>query len=117
MDHRALDDALEAGRRFGILGAVSDQIVEFGFEIGDKTAAQFFEIDIASPHHCRGVLILDQRKEQMLQRRVFMVALIGESESAMQGLFKTPRERGHFSFSSLVLAASPQDYSQTTFFP
>jgi hypothetical protein len=109
VDHRALDDALEAGRGFGIFSAVGDEIVEFGFEIGDQAAAQFFEIDIASPHHRRSILIFDQRKQQMFQRRVFMVALIGKSERAMQGLFKTPRERGHFSFSSLVLAASPQD--------
>ena len=38
MDHRALDHALEAGGRLGIVGAVGDQILEFGVEIVDEAA-------------------------------------------------------------------------------
>ena len=34
VDHGALDHALEAGGRLGILGAVGDQVFQFGFQIG-----------------------------------------------------------------------------------
>ena len=81
VDHRALDHALEAGGRLGILAAVGDQVFQLGFEIGDQAAAQLVEIDIAGAHHRGGVLIVDQRQQQMLQRRVFVVALVGERQA------------------------------------
>ena len=95
---------------FEVLGAVGDQVVELGFEIGDEAAAQLLQIDVAGPHHRRGVLIFDQRQQEVLQRRILVVPLIGERQSAMQRLFETARERGHFSFSSLVLTASPRNH-------
>ena len=87
VNDRALDDALEAGGGLGIFGTVGDEIVQFGFEVGDETAPQLFQIHIASPHDRRGVLILDQRQEQMLERRVFVVTLIGERQRPMKRLF------------------------------
>ena len=95
MDHGALDHALEAGGRLGVLGAVGHQVVELGVEIGDEAAAQRLEIDVAGPHHRGGVLIVDQRQQQMLERRVFVVPLVGERERAVQRLFETARECGH----------------------
>ena len=88
MDNGALNDALEAGGRLGILGAVSDQVVQFGFEIGDETAAQLLEIDVARPHHRRGVLIFDQRQQQMLKRGVLVVTLVGERKRPVERLFE-----------------------------
>ena len=108
VDHRALDDALEAGGGLGILGAVGDQIVEFRFEIGDETAAQLVQIDIARPHDRRRVLILDQREQQVLERGVFVMALVGERQSPVERLFKAAREGGHFNVSSFVLAVPPE---------
>ncbi len=93
-----------------ILRAVGDQIVQLGFEIGDKAAAQLFQIDVARPHHRGRILIFDQRQQEMLQRRVFVVALIGESQRPMKRLFEAARERGHFNFSSFVLDASPRNH-------
>ena len=87
MDDGALNDALKAGRGLGIVRPVGHQVVELGFEIGDQTAAQFFQVDVARAHDCRGVLIFDQRQQQMLQRRVFMMALIGERQRPMKRLF------------------------------
>ena len=88
--------------------AVGDQIVEFGFEVGDEAAAQLVEIDVARPHHRRGVLIVDQRQQQMLQRRVFVMALIGESQRPVKRLFEAARERGHFNFSRLYWKLPPE---------
>ena len=110
VDDRALDDALEAGGRLEVLGAVGDQIVEFRFEVGDEAAAQLFQVDVARPHDRRRVLILDQREQQMLQRRVFMMTLVGERERPVERLFEAARERGHFNFSSFVLGASPRNH-------
>ena len=92
---------------FEFLRAVGNQIIELGFEVGDKAAAQLLQIDVAGPHHRGGILIFDQRQQEVLKRRVFMMPLIGERQSAMERLFETARERGHFSFSSLVLTVSP----------
>ena len=35
LDDGALNDALEAGSRLGILGSIGDQIVKLGFEVGN----------------------------------------------------------------------------------
>ena len=107
VDHRALDHALEAGRRLGILGAVGDQVFEFGFEIGGQTAAQLVEIDIAGAHHRGGVLVVDQRQQQMLERRVFVVALVGERQRAMERLFEAAGERWHSDFHFICIGRSP----------
>ena len=50
MDHGALDDALEAGRRLGILTSVGDQILEFVVDIFDEVLLQHIEVDRAGPH-------------------------------------------------------------------
>ena len=114
VNDRALDDALEAGRRFGIFGAVSDEIVEFGFEIGDEAAAQLVEIDIARPHDRRGVLILDQREQQMFQRRVFVVALIGERQRPVQATVQGCARTWAFQFLIACIGRIPPGI---TFFP
>ena len=101
VDHRALNHALESGGRLGIVGAVSDQIFQFRFQIGTEAAPQLVEIDITGPHHRGSILIIDQREQQMFERRVFMVALIGQRQSAMQGLFEAARKSRH-SVSSLL---------------
>ena len=105
VDHRALDDALEAGGRLGILGAIGDQIVELGFQISDETAAQLVQIDVARPHDRGGVLVFDQREQEVLERGVFVMAFVGERQSPVERLFKAAREGWHFNFSSSVLAS------------
>ena len=108
VDHRALDDALEAGGRLGILGAVGDQIVEFGFEIGDEAAAQLVQIDIARPHDGGRVLIFDQREQEVLERGVFMMALVGERQRPVERLFEAAREGWHSI--SLHLCGVPRNH-------
>ncbi len=95
MDDGALDHALEPGGGLGILGPVGDQVLQFGFEIGDEAAAQLVEVDIARPHHRGRILVLDQRQQEMLERRIFMVPLVGERQRAMERLFEAARKTGH----------------------
>ena len=95
VDDGALDDALEAGGRLGILVAVADQVLELALEIGGQTAPQLVEIDVARAHDRGGVLIIDQREQKMFERRVFVVALIGERQGTVERLFKVARKRGH----------------------
>ena len=110
VDDRALDHALEAGGRLGILGAVGDQIFQFGFEIGGQAAAQLVEIDIAGAHHRRGVLIVDQRQQQMLQGRIFVMPLIGEGERPVERLLEAAREGWHQIPISFCIGRSPESH-------
>jgi hypothetical protein len=75
VDHGALDHALEAGGRLGILVAVADQILELALEIGGQAAPQLVEFDVAGAHDRGGVLIVDQRQQQMFQSGVFVMPL------------------------------------------
>ena len=99
VDDGALDHALEPGGRLGILVAVADQVLQLGFEIGGEAAAQLVEIDIAGPHHRGRILIVDQGQQQVLERRIFVVPLIGERQCAVERLFKAARKSGHLAFS------------------
>ena len=95
MDDGALDDALEAGGRLGILGALGDQVVELGVDIGDEVALELVEIDVAGAHHGGGVVVVDQRQQQVLERRVFVVPLVGERERPVERLFEAAGECRH----------------------
>ena len=88
VDDGALDDPLEPGRRLRILVAVVDQVLQLALEIGGEAAAQLVEIDVARPHDRGGVLIVDQRQQQVLEGRIFMVSLVGQRQRAMQGLLE-----------------------------
>ena len=95
MDHCALDDALESGRRLGVVAAVGDEVLELGLQIGAEASSQLVEVDVAGPHHRGGVLIVDQREQKVLQRRVFVVAFVGERKRPVKRLFETAREGWH----------------------
>ena len=43
----------------------------------------------------RRILVLDQRQQEMLERRIFMVTLVGERQRAMERLFEAARKTGH----------------------
>ena len=92
VDDGALDDALEAGGRLGILARAGRQVGELGVDVFDQAAAQHVEIDVAGAHHRGGVLIVDQGQQQMLERGVFLMALAGQRQRLMEGLLKTAGE-------------------------
>ena len=96
VDHRALDDALESGGGFAVFRAVGDQVLQLGFQIGDQAAPQLVEIDVAGAHHGGGVLVVDQRQQKVLKRRVFVVALVGERQRTVKRLFEAAREGWHY---------------------
>ena len=93
VDHGALDHALETGGRLGVVAMLDDQAAQFVVEIGFEVLFQKRDIDIARLHHAGGVAVIGQRQEQMLQGRIFMFALVGVSNRAVEGLFQIARER------------------------
>ena len=111
MDHRALDHALEAGGRLGIVAPVGDEVGQFRIDVVDEVAAQRVEIDAAGAHHRGCVLVVDQRQQQVFQRRIFMVAFIGEREGPVKRLFEAAREarqgqRSQSSFERMMFKAT-----------
>ena len=88
VDHGALDDALEAGGRLRLLAVDVDEVRELGVDIFVQVGAQLVEIDVAGAHDRRRVLVVGQREEQMLQRREFLIALVGEAQRLVEGHFE-----------------------------
>ena len=95
MGHGAMDHALEAGGRLGVAMGVEHQSRQLVVDIAGQLVAQQIEVDVAGAHHRRRIAVVDQRQEQMLQRRVFVTALIGILQSAPESLFETGRKRSH----------------------
>ncbi len=95
VNDRALDHALEPCRRLGVVRAVSDEILKFGFEVVDQAAAQLVEIDAARTHHSRSIRVIDQRQQQVFQCRILMMPLVCDRKRAVQGLFKALRKSRH----------------------
>ena len=88
VDRRALDDALEAGGRLGLLAALDDEVFEFGVDVLRQTfLRRMSRSTLQARKHRRGVGIVDQREQQMFERRVFVAALVGDRERPVQGLF------------------------------
>ena len=83
MDHRALDDALEAGGRLGIVASVGDEIGQFRVDVIDEIAPEQVEIDAAGTHHRGRILVVDQREQEVFEGGVFVTALIGQSQSCL----------------------------------
>ena len=94
MDRGALHDALEAGGRLRVAGAVGRQAGEILVEEFGEVFLDFVDIDAAGAQHRDRVGIVDQPEQQMLEGGVFMLALGREGKGAVQGLFKIAREHG-----------------------
>jgi len=94
VNDRALDDALETGRGLGVFAVVHHKRAELIVHIAGEGPPQGTEVDFAGAHHGGGFFVVDQRQEQVLQRRIFVLSLIGVSDGAMQGFFELARKRG-----------------------
>ncbi len=82
MHDGAVNDALEAWPWAALRRSASKhEIIQLVVEIVDELSAQHVEIDIAGAHDCRGVAIVDQRQQQMFERRVLMTSLVGVLEA------------------------------------
>ena len=88
MDHRSLDDALEARRRLGILIIARHQVAEFIVDVIGDRLAQCVEIDVARAHHSRRIRVVDQCQQEVLQGRIFVMALIGAASGPGAGPFQ-----------------------------
>ena len=88
MDDGALDDALETRRRLGILIVTRHQVAEFVIDIIGDCLAQCVEIDVARAHDSCRIGIVYQCQQEVLQGRIFVMALIGQRQSLVQGFFK-----------------------------
>jgi hypothetical protein len=92
VDHGPLDHPLEAGGGLGVLAIVDHEGLELVVDIVGQSGLEDSEVNVAGLHHPHGVLILDERQEQVLQGCVFVLSLIGESDGPVQGLFELARE-------------------------
>ena len=95
VERGALDDALEAVGRLGLLLAVDNEVFQFRIEVLDDRLAQRVEVDPAGAQHRRRVDVVDQREQQMLQRRVFVTALIRQRQRFAKRLFERAGENRH----------------------
>ena len=57
--------------------------------------AEIAEIDAAGGHHFGGVGIVDQREQEVFQRRIFMAPVRGIGERVVERLFQVGGETGH----------------------
>ena len=98
----AMNDALEAGRGLRVRRSLDEQPNQLVVEILGNARPQAVEIDRTRPHHRRGVSIIQERQQQVLERRVLVVAIVGMFDGAMQRRFQALGECGHvlgYSFS------------------
>ncbi len=91
----AVDDALEAGGGLGLGGPLQEQRGELVVDVFGDAGAQPVDVDRAGAHDGRGVAVVEERQQEVLQRGVLVVTLVGVLEGAMQGSFKALRECGH----------------------
>src|SRR3984893_8099440 len=84
VDRSALQYALEARRWLGIVAVGGNKVGELVIDIVQDLAAQPVELDPAGAQHGDSVLILGQREKEMLERGIFVPALVGAGECPMQ---------------------------------
>ena len=86
MNHRTLDNPLEPCRGLAILGFIHNQAGQLIVDIIGQIVPQLFQIDAARLHNSDSFGVFCQGEQQMFQRGIFMVALIGEHKRPMQTL-------------------------------
>ena len=88
MDDGALDHALKTGRWLRFFAVLDNKARKFIVDIICELLAQQAHVHIAGAHHGGCVLIVHQRKQQVLKRCIFMIALIGERQRAVKAFFQ-----------------------------
>src|SRR6185437_15936736 len=95
VEDRALDHALEAAGRRRVGGAVGDKRAELIVQILLHRRAQFVAADPAGGHHLRGMFVVDQRNQKVLEGRILVPALAGLPQGIVEGLFEFASETRH----------------------
>ena len=98
MQHSALHHPLEAGGGLGLDCLVRSQALQLFVYEALKLALEPLQIDAACLQHGNGVGILQQREQEVLERRELVPPLDRERERPVQTLFEIAREHG-YSFS------------------
>ena len=70
----------------------NDQRAQLVVHVVGQRGAQRSQLDVTGAHDAGGVLVVDQREEQMLEGRVFVLSLIGIGDRPVQGLFELARK-------------------------
>ena len=96
MNDRPLDDALKSRRRLGVLPILANQIVEFLVDIFAKILFQQIEIDRTGTQDRGGVPVIGQTEQQMFERGIFVMPLVGDSQGPVQRLFEIAGEGRHW---------------------
>src|SRR5215472_17887966 len=87
-----------------------NEVGKLAVDIVQDFAPQSVEVNAASAQHGNRVLILSERQQQVLERRIFVSALIGVTEGPMQRLFEIARQHACLSFlASLFPACTAAD--------
>ena len=92
VQNRPLHHPLETAGGGGVNLAFDAQALELAVEIGDDDVGQFTEIYTAGLHHLGGIGIVDQRKQKMLQSRIFMGAVACMLERVVERGFQRFRK-------------------------
>ena len=93
VNDRALHDALERVRRMRVARRLRNDRLEFGIEVFDQPSTQLLEIDRAGTHDGRRIAVVDERQQQVLKRREFVMAHIRVLHRAVQRSFEIFGER------------------------
>lgn len=92
MDDRALDHALKAGRGLGVLAHGGGQSRQVGVDVEGERGLQIDQVDVAGGHDGARFGVVDERQQKVLQRGVFVPALIGVGDRPVQGFFEVARK-------------------------
>ena len=88
MDHGTLDHPLKPGRGLRLAVPRPADVRQLVVDEVGQIPRQLFQVDAAGPEHGNGIPVLRQRKQKMFQGRVFVVALGGQGQGPVQGLFE-----------------------------
>ncbi len=88
MDGGALHHALEAGGRLRVAGRSVARPGQVLVQELAQILPQLVEVDAAGAQHGGRIAVVGQAEQQVLQRRIFVPALAGERQGAVQRLFE-----------------------------
>ena len=87
VDGGALDHALESGGGLRVPRAFGGQAGQVLVQELAQLGPQLVEVDPTGAQHGRGVGVVGQAEQQVLQRGIFVAALAGDRQGAVQRLF------------------------------
>ena len=88
MQNCALNDTLKSARRRWVNLALHAQTFQLGIQISDDDVRKFAKINAASLHNFRSIRIVNQRQQEMFQRRIFMRTVASMLQCVMKRGFQ-----------------------------